>query len=398
MGAIESTLCNACCGDRAPASRGQGDDAPVPDPGGDETSRLDPKVAKPQRSKSIKLRQSTSVAENYASDDATSDEQSPSPPPKQTKRRPSVDTGKRRRRTLNDRGRSQSVLIRGTNQKGYAAFASHMKMEAATEARLVQLKLEESLDGRRVFLDSDDLKDLSRLCSHVTDSDCLLLLQTKNVLTRPYCLLELYQAIEHDVPIIGVCIRGANMYDFGDAYNFLTHLDTQLEERNPGASALLKEHGVDMVDAAYKLSNRVPKVISVEFNTHASRNVLDASLDDIIQNINDVAEGWTPPELPDKQTWLNQRGSAPSAPQKAVSQHGMAPSAQLNKVQMVAGSGLLQLSKSPVPGLSQIAFKLQAVSKAVVRVQHLQDDCEMFGALCELLEQTCVEQGLKLKV
>ena len=49
--------------------------------------------------------------------------------------------------------------------------------------------------GAPVFLDSDDLTDLRELLRIVARSDVLILLQTTNVLTRAWCLLEIYTAI-----------------------------------------------------------------------------------------------------------------------------------------------------------------------------------------------------------
>ena len=57
-----------------------------------------------------------------------------------------------------------------------------------------------------VLADSDDLLDLTKLTDHVRSSRCLLLLQTKLVLERPFCLLELKTAIDEGVPIVGVAI------------------------------------------------------------------------------------------------------------------------------------------------------------------------------------------------
>ena len=48
-------------------------------------------------------------------------------------------------------------------------------MEAATEARLCQMELEKTLEAP-CFLDSDNLKDLTNLLTHVQESDVLLLL------------------------------------------------------------------------------------------------------------------------------------------------------------------------------------------------------------------------------
>ena len=90
---------------------------------------------------------------------------------------------------------------------GFRAFISHMKLEGAMEARFLQTELESHLK-EHCFLDSDDLRSLHKLCDHVKESKCIVLLQTRSVLTRPYCLLELLTAIENRVPIVGVSVTG----------------------------------------------------------------------------------------------------------------------------------------------------------------------------------------------
>ena len=62
---------------------------------------------------------------------------------------------------------------------------SHYKVECGTEARLVQQNLEQILpsDHNDLFLDSDDLNDLRLLLEHVKDTEVLVLLQSKGVLT-----------------------------------------------------------------------------------------------------------------------------------------------------------------------------------------------------------------------
>ena len=80
-----------------------------------------------------------------------------------------------------------------TGLERYGAFVSHFKAEAAMEARFLQDKLQDAL-GKRVFLDSDDLVDLRLLTDAVLNSDVIVLLQSANVFTRPWCLLELVTA------------------------------------------------------------------------------------------------------------------------------------------------------------------------------------------------------------
>ena len=107
-------------------------------------------------------------------------------------------------------------------KKKFAAFVSHMKAEASMEARFVQGELETAF-GQRIFLDSDDLRTLSDLTTHVRESDVLVLVQSKSVLTRPYCLLELLTACQHGVPIVGVCLSKHSFpYDFDEVNLTLT--------------------------------------------------------------------------------------------------------------------------------------------------------------------------------
>jgi cytochrome c-type biogenesis protein CcmH/NrfF len=65
------------------------------------------------------------------------------------------------------------------------------------------------LSQDQIFLDSNVLDNLNNLRSYVNDSDCVVLLLTRNVLTRPYVLLELYTATQAGVPIIILQMDGS---------------------------------------------------------------------------------------------------------------------------------------------------------------------------------------------
>ena len=78
-----------------------------------------------------------------------------------------------------------AIEKRKASTKPYAAFLSHHKLACAMEARFVKSELERVL-GAEIFLDSDDLKDLSKLGQHVLDADVLVLLQSSEVLLRPW--------------------------------------------------------------------------------------------------------------------------------------------------------------------------------------------------------------------
>ena len=131
---------------------------------------------------------------------------------------------------------------------------------------------------------TQDLKDLKLLLEHVRNSDCLVILQSAHIMERPWCLLEIHTAIEARVPIVSINCAGKG-YNFAEASNLLLHLDTTLETRNPGATAVLRREGADVLQLAYVLSTCVPNIISVPFDPSASRNGIQASMLDILESM-----------------------------------------------------------------------------------------------------------------
>ena len=214
---------------------------------------------------------------------------------------------------------SSRLLKRPEARERFACFLSHYKIQCASEARLLQAELEASL-GRRCFLDSDDLKDLRQLADHVRSSDVLVLIQSSDVLSRPWCLLELLTAIDAGVPIVGVAITaGPAAYDFRAAAAFMGELDVP-GRLDASAAQLLDEHGHTLEDAAWKLSSVLPQVISVPLDPFASRAVLAATVHDTVEAMRAARRG----QLPDKTEWLRSRerpaalhGAAAAAPAAA---------------------------------------------------------------------------------
>ena len=152
----------------------------------------------------------------------------------------------------------------------YAAFVSHYKMEAAMEARFIKGELEEKLKAP-VFLDSDDLRNLNQLQACVLASQVLVLVQTAGVYKRPYVLLELCTAIANHIPIVAVQLCGGPFaYDFGVAADFLMHLDGRL---STSEAKVLRDHGVSLIDCAWKLSEIIPFVISTRLDPGFSKAV-----------------------------------------------------------------------------------------------------------------------------
>jgi hypothetical protein len=231
--------------------------------------------------------------------------------------------------------------------KQYACFLSHHKAACAMEARFLKEKLE-ALMNKEVFLDSDDLKvrlvalhsaqpnvfltrlsscfarppqDLRKLLDHVRASSALVILQSAEVLHRPWCLLEMHAAIEAGIPIIAVAVSGRG-YDFATATNLLLHLDSRLEVVNPGASDMLLNEGVDLLDVAFKISSVLPNIISLPFNSSSSDRFLQAAILDIVDAVQDAA---ALPIPTGRDAWLTRRGTAP-ATSKPQHGDGMPPS------------------------------------------------------------------------
>ena len=163
-----------------------------------------------------------------------------------------------------------ATMTKGEAPKKFAGFLSHFKHECGTEARLVQLQLKPILQRAPictstsdVFLDSDDLSDLRNLLNHVKETQVLVLLQSKGVLTRPWVIIELFTAITSGVPIVALNVQNANRYDYAAASEFLLNFDADIEVANPGAAQLLIDMGIDPVDVAYRLSDCLPNIKSI---------------------------------------------------------------------------------------------------------------------------------------
>jgi hypothetical protein len=99
-------------------------------------------------------------------------------------------------------------------KKQYVAFVSHHKTNSASGlAVIIKKAMESKKSSQRVFLDQEQGHlDLTQIFVHLEQSKTVVLLLTKDVLHRPYCLLELNHAISHKIPNII-----AKPYNFKDA-------------------------------------------------------------------------------------------------------------------------------------------------------------------------------------
>ena len=191
-------------------------------------------------------------------------------------------------------------------EKKYVAFISHHKTNTASAlATILKSALENNSsnasasndDIRKVFVDQEEGHlDLSQLFIHIQESKTLILLLTKEVLHRPYCLLELNHAIINKIPIITVRIEGEG-YEFDGVEEYLTNLDTKLEKK---ARNLIEENGVNVLDVAYHLSNVIPNIIAKRYDFKDTERIRNAQIAEILngvqeakfQNIEKSKEEW----------------------------------------------------------------------------------------------------------
>ena len=166
-----------------------------------------------------------------------------------------------------------------------------------------------------VFKDSSSLGDLRELVTDgVHKSDTLVLLATKGVLLRPWCLIELLEAQRkcmclHDdsncglkclqprltgglhpcggSPIVIVTLHKGG-FSFDEACDFLSDLNDQMQALNPaGYELLTKQVGPDLSElqgaCIHALTtNRTQQVV---FDSHAGDNATVASLKNLVEQM-----------------------------------------------------------------------------------------------------------------
>jgi hypothetical protein len=183
----------------------------------------------------------------------------------------------------------------------HLCFISHYKLEAGTEASLMQdglhnfIKEDERSSGhtfeRPVFIDTEDLRDLNDLETFVQRSHNLILLLTKNVLTRPWCLLEILFARKHSTTVVPVEIQRRDAsFDYPDEAFFASLKDGTLLDFE--AEAMLRKEGFSLEDVEKSL-RQVFKKIALPFSPHKSTNVREAELRDILK-VCHLREGGSP--------------------------------------------------------------------------------------------------------
>ena len=178
----------------------------------------------------------------------------------------------------------------------YAAFLSHYKVESASDARYIHDTLRKILRAQ-IFLDSSSLKDLRHLISEgLCNADVFIMILTDGVLTRPWCLLELFEAKTREIPIVLLNVEGGN-FDLTKMEAFITDLQDEMGQSNPAGLELLEQelHPTPLST----LKSTVLEVLQNEFaanntvltwNSSAGDRAMLAAFKDLIERMGEVTK------------------------------------------------------------------------------------------------------------
>ena len=119
----------------------------------------------------------------------------------------------------------------------------------------------------------------------------LLLLATKSILARPWCLFELHEAATHRIPVVVVQVRGEGSdFDLDDARELVRNLEERLEQLNPGAVAQLRDilgnDDLQPVQSTLRaLLSAADQADTLEWHPHASAEACAAAARDICERM-----------------------------------------------------------------------------------------------------------------
>jgi len=173
----------------------------------------------------------------------------------------------------------------------------------------------------------------------------VVLVQTRRVLERPWCILELLTAIDNGIPI--VCVRPmgvAHEYDFASARQLLANPQVEIERRNPGSYAQIEQNwnGSQPLDEILpKMLTMIPNCISTRVDYSMSKRVLHAMMEDVVETVERASKT------------LAQRGRSVSSsgPVALSPPHPLCPPRSVSNASVASAPELWQLAAPPPPGM-----------------------------------------------
>lgn len=188
--------------------------------------------------------------------------------------------------------RAKKVLGTTEQRSQHLIFLSHHKADGGTEASLLRQELELQIKDdislwimeAPIFLDSEDLTSLEKLTDHVSNSHNVVLLLTKDVLTRPWILVELATALKFEVPIVPVEIKKpGHSFNFPDAAFYEKMRRGKL--LSSGSMAVLQQCHVTLADVERSLRHLF-NTISLTYSPHRPALHRKVEVSDILKKCN----------------------------------------------------------------------------------------------------------------
>ncbi|CAE7824220.1 unnamed protein product, partial [Symbiodinium microadriaticum] len=174
---------------------------------------------------------------------------------------------------------------------GHMIFLSHFKKEAGTEAALMQDALMNKIQTdphhpahyleHPVFLDSENLEDLTKLRDHIQKSKNMVILLTPGIFERPWCLVEMVSAFKQGKNIVPVEIQKPDMkFEYPDE-DFLADLSygAFFSETDMQIFAV-EQIELSEIEAA---TRHILTKISVTFSPHKASSIRDVEIRAILQ-------------------------------------------------------------------------------------------------------------------
>jgi len=156
----------------------------------------------------------------------------------------------------------------------FACFLSHFKRDTGAEARYLKDAMEEVL-ASSVYMDAalernrNDRADLKKFYDAVDVSETLVLLLSADLFSQPSCLLEVYQALKKEKPIVLVKIKG-KPFSFDEVYHLLRDLEAGFERNNKSAAIVeLKAH-LDNTASPNELGQKIRDALELGVRTSQS--------------------------------------------------------------------------------------------------------------------------------
>jgi len=119
----------------------------------------------------------------------------------------------------------------------------------------------------------------------LVDSDVVVCLLTKSYVFRPWCMIEMYEAIKAGKELKPVNVANAG-YDFERSLAVLTSAGDDLRDAldavNLGAYDALKREGYDPDDVCGTVGRTLPYLMAKPFDPSATLNVKQAQISDML--------------------------------------------------------------------------------------------------------------------